>query len=77
MKIEARENIPGLFYKDCPLVEVIDRKPFHRGFLGNFVPHYARYKGKVYLLRGDLDYAYMHGHDEEDVPVILIDKVST
>lgn len=53
MKIEVR--------KDGQPVETVERKPFHKGFFGNFVPHYVRYKTQVYLLHGGIDYAYMHG----------------
>ena len=52
MKIEVR--------KDGQLVETVERKPFNKGPFGNFVPHYVRYKTQVYLLKGGIDYAYMH-----------------
>lgn len=49
---------------DGKFIEVIERIPFHRGFVGNFVPVYVRYKGKEYFLEGGWDYAYMHGTPE-------------
>jgi hypothetical protein len=56
MKIEVR--------KDGEVVEVVERKPFHKGFVGNFVPHYVRYKNTIHYLFGGIDYAYMHGQPD-------------
>ena len=52
------------------LVEIVDRKPFHRGFVGNFVPHYCRYKNKEYYVFGGIDYAYMHDIDRNGLYII-------
>ncbi len=52
------------------VVEVIDRKPFHKGFCGNFVPHWVRYKCKKYLVHGSIDSAYMHGYRNDAYIVI-------
>lgn len=49
-------------------IGVIDRIPFNKGFFGNFIPHWARYKGKEYLVQGGIDYAYMHGDNPLGVP---------
>jgi len=46
--------------KNGKLVEVIKRKPITK-IIGNFNPHWVRYHGKQYLVRGGIDYAYMHG----------------
>jgi len=51
-------------------IEIINRKPFNRGFFGNFVPHYVRYKNKEYILHGGIDYAYMHGQPSFNYIVI-------
>ena len=51
--------------KEDEVVENIERKPFHNGFVGNFIPHWVRYKGKEHLLKGGIDYAYMHGMPNE------------
>lgn len=48
----------------------ITRKPFIKGFFGNFVPHYCRYKRQVYMIQGSIDYAYMHGYEEDAYIVI-------
>ena len=29
--------------------------------IGNFNPHFIRYKRKIYIVQGGVDYAYMHG----------------
>ena len=63
MKLEVRD-------KNEKVVEIIDRKIFNKGFVGNFVPHWARYKGKVYLVKGGIDYAYMHGDPLETYIVV-------
>ena len=52
------------------LIETIDRKPFNKGFFGNFVPHWCRYKREVYLVHGSIDYAYMHGFDNDAYIVV-------
>lgn len=51
-------------------IETIKCKPFNKGFVGNFVPHWCKYKGKNYLIRGSIDYSYMHGYDN-DAYIIL------
>jgi len=53
-------------------VETIERKPFNKGFFGNFVPHYCRYKNEVYAIQGSIDYAYMHGFNN-DASIIVKD----
>lgn len=45
--------------------KTINRKPFNKGFMGNFVPHYCRYKNEVHLIIGSIDYAYMHGYEND------------
>ena len=47
------------------VIEVIKRTPFHKGFVGNFVPVYVRYNSQPYFLHGGWDYAYMHGTPTE------------
>lgn len=47
---------------DCKMIETIDRKPFNKGWFGNFVPYWCRYKRKLYLIHGSIDYSYMHGY---------------
>jgi hypothetical protein len=51
-------------------IEDIDRKIFHKGFVGNFVPHYCRYKNKVHSVHGSIDHAYMHGYNYDAYIVI-------
>ncbi len=46
-------------------VSIIRRNPIVKGFFGNFIPHWARYQKKVYLIHGGIDYAYMHGPKPE------------
>jgi len=59
MKIEVRTKKGG------KLIKTIERKPFHNGFVGNFVPHWVRYKGKEYLLCGGIDSAYIQSKEIE------------
>ena len=47
------------------VLKVINRKPFHNGFVGNFVPHWVRYNKKEYLLKGGIDSAYIQGEPPE------------
>ena len=35
------------------ILDTIERKPFHKGWFGNFVPVYVRYQQKEYLLHSD------------------------
>ena len=56
--------------KEKKFIETIYRKPFNKGFLGNFIPHWCRYKRKVYLVRGSIDYSYMHGYDNDAYIVV-------
>jgi len=58
VKIEVRNESGSV-------VETIERKPFTKGWLGNFIPVYVRYKCKIYSLKGGWDYAYMHGEPSE------------
>ena len=60
---------PTGFY-NLKLIEEIDRKVFNKGFFGNFVPHYCRYKNEVYLVHGSIDHSYMHGYDNDAYIVI-------
>ena len=39
---------------EAEVLDVIQRKPFHKGWFGNFVPVYVRYKNKEHLLKSDL-----------------------
>ena len=52
MKLEVK--------KDGKVIEVIDRKPTAK-MIGNFNPHFVRYHNKQHLVKGGVDYAYMHG----------------
>ena len=52
-------------------IETIDRKPFNKGFVGNFVPHWCRYKNKVYLIHGGIDYSYMHDVDVNGMYIVV------
>ena len=52
------------------LIETINRKPFNKGFFGNFVPHWCRYKNQEYLVHGSIDHAYMHGFDNDAYIVV-------
>ena len=75
MKINVCKKIDKSKYQCWPdynleLIETIDRKPFNKGFIGNFVPHWARYKNEVYLVHGSIDHAYMHGFDNDAYIVI-------
>lgn len=74
MRVEVYKSRDGEWYlKDkMELIEIIERKPFHRGFLGNFVPHYCRYKGQVYSIYGSIDHAYIHGYSND--AYICIDR---
>ena len=60
-----RHYIPDENCKDCELIETIDRKPFNKGFIGNFIPHWVRYKNEKHLILGSIDYAYMHGYEND------------
>jgi len=51
-------------------IEDIDRKVFHKGFVGNFVPHWCRYKNKEYSVHGSIDHAYMHNYNNDAYIVI-------
>ena len=55
------------WYRESELeyIETIERKPFHKGFFGNFIPYYCRYKNKVYSIYGSIDSSYMHGYDND------------
>ena len=60
-----RHYIPDENCKDCELIETIDHKPFNRGFIGNFVPQWCRYKNEEHLILGSIDCSYMHGYDDD------------
>jgi len=47
------------------LLTTIERKPFHNGMCGNFLPHWVRYKKKEYLLHGGIDSSYIQEWDGE------------
>jgi len=51
--------------QDGKRVTIIRRKPIVEGFVGNFIPHWARYQKKVYRIQGGIDYEYMHGPKPE------------
>lgn len=53
------------------VLETINRKPFNKGFVGNFVPHWVRYKTKKYLVHGGIDYAYMHPVDDKGFYIVI------
>ena len=42
-------NTDTLGYNDVEVLDAIERKPFHKGWFGNFVPVYVRYQQKEYL----------------------------
>jgi len=44
------------------LIEVIERKPIAK-CIGNFNPHWVRYKNEMHLVLGGIDYAYIHGNN--------------
>ena len=46
-------------YKEGKVLGMINRKPFNRGMMGNFCPHWVRYKKKEYLLHGGIDSSYI------------------
>ena len=73
MKIKVFKSDAEHFLSNEILVEEIDRKPFNSGFMGNFIPHWCRYKNRVYLIHGSIDYAYMHGFDD-DAYIIIREK---
>jgi len=70
MKIKVYRSERAYYLKNEILVEEVNRKPFNKGFVGNFVPHWCRYKGKKYLVQGSIDHAYMHGF-EDDAYIIV------
>lgn len=74
IKVYRSNTKTGEWYIEDQLeyIKTINRKPFNKGFFGNFVPHYCRYKTKVYQIFGSIDYAYMHGYDND--AYINIDK---
>lgn len=74
MKIQVCKKIdPEKYHHDDnrEVIETIERKPFNRGFIGNFVPHWCKYKGREYLIHGGIDYAYMHDVDETGFYIIV------
>ena len=46
-------NHDTLEFEGGEVIETIKRKPFHKGWFGNFVPVWVRYVGKEYLLKSD------------------------
>lgn len=56
--------------------KTINRKPFHNGFVGNFVPHFTRYNRSLYLIHGSIDSAYMQGYDD-DAYIVLGQEIKT
>ena len=70
MRIKVFTSDQKFLLQNEELIETIDRKPFNKGFFGNFVPHWCRYKKKVYLVHGSIDYAYMHGFDDDAYIII-------
>jgi len=67
MKIEVRtkKELKNRQYVGGEVIETIERKPFHNGFVGNFVPHWVRYKNEEYLLKGGIDSSYIQGEPTE------------
>ena len=68
MEIEVRSE---KIYKNGKFIggnvlKTINRKPFNRGFVGNFVPHWVRYNKEEYLLKGGIDSAYIQGEPVEN-----------
>jgi len=51
--------------QDGKRVFIIKRKPIIKGFIGNFIPHWARYQKKTYIIQGGIDYEYMRGPKPE------------
>jgi len=51
--------------KDNKVIETIKRIPFNLGFMGNFVPHWVRYKSNEYLLKGGIDSSYIQEWDNK------------
>ncbi len=52
-------------------ITVIKRRPVVKGFVGNFVPHWARYNNEIYLIKGGIDYEYMHGPKPEGMEYFI------
>lgn len=65
MEIKVYTSDASYYLENEELVDTIDRKPFNKGFVGNFIPHWARYKNQEYLIQGSIDYAYMHGFNND------------
>jgi hypothetical protein len=57
----ASFNPEGEHY-NLRVLEFIKRKPYHKGMVGNFCPHYCKYEHREWLIHGSVDYAYMHGY---------------
>lgn len=52
-------------------ISIIERKPFNKGSVGNFIPHFCRYKNKKYLVHGGIDYAYMHDVNPDGFYIVI------
>ena len=67
IKVYRSNRSTGEWHRESELeyIETITRVPFHKGFFGNFVPHFCRYKNKVYPIYGSIDSSYMHGYYED------------
>ena len=65
MKIKVYKSEKSYYLKNEEYIETVNRKSFNKGFVGNFVPHYCRYKNKIYTVLGSIDHAYMHGFDND------------
>ena len=64
-KIEVYESDREFSLHNEKLVKTIERVVFNKGWSGNFIPYYCRYKRKVYNIMGSIDSAYMHGYDND------------
>ena len=53
VRTERVFNGHTLKYVGGEVITVIKRKPFHRGWFGNFVPVWVRYQREEYLLKSD------------------------
>ena len=70
MRIKVFTSDQKYLLQNEELIDTIERKPFNKNFFGNFVPHWCRYKKKVYLVQGSIDHAYMHGFDDDAYIII-------
>ncbi len=69
--VKVYESDANYQLKNEKLVTIINRVVYHRGWVGNFVPHFCRYKNQEYQVFGGIDYGYMHEHDNSNNYIIL------